>query len=214
MKNLSALIAFIFLTACTNIQNRQSAITEQLVMASTPTSLSETPTVTQTATQTETPTFTRTPTQIETPTSTVTPSPTFLPLAGWVNPQFIKAISLQYPFPPNFWSVGRHKTKLEIDCAGSYSSFDTNWTEFINVKEDAPILEEVVQFRIGGVKTISEKDKRNVIAINPGQPTVATIDVLFESNDDVDRFMKSCKFTFSWDDHEPVVLIAGPLLKR
>ncbi len=215
MKKLSFLITIIVMAACTNVQNNQSIITEQPIIASMTTSPSETPTLTLAPTQTETLTLTSSPTQTEIPTATFTPSPTFLPLAGWTtNKKITKAISFQYHFPPNFWTVGKHKTELVVDCTGSLSEMNTTWSEYLTVKEDAPILKDVVQFRIGGIKVITDTGKKNVTAINPAQPTVATIDMLLGADSDIDGFLNSCKLTFNWDDQEPVDLIAGPLIQR
>jgi hypothetical protein len=155
-------------------------------------------------------------TPVPTPTLEPTmppPTPTSLPTAvpqdnlpgSW-------AVSFEYEFPPNFWSLGRHSYGYFVDCPLLMSeSSGSEWYWFTVVDwEWMPEFKLPVYLRLGGL-SMGLLEPITMDTIAPEWSTIAVVTVLNLSEEDAKLASTSsdCVILINWDEVFTKVLIPG-----
>ena len=122
------------------------------------------------------------------------------------------AISFEYRFLDNYWSVGTHEytiesfcPNVEIDEAGTHGGSNTQTFE---VSESAALLPGDVYLRISGLKD-KPLDAESVEKINPFQTTTAVWTLIEMTQEEAELATTDCTVTISWDGGPSKLLKPG-----
>jgi len=139
--------------------------------------------------QTQTVVFTAPATLSSTEIPTITETP------NW-------AISFEYQFPSNPWSVGMHEYTIEnscpnvdIDGTGTHSA---SHTQTFEVSESAAVLPGNAYLRISGL-TDKPLDAQLLENIKPLQTTIAVWTLIGMTQAQAELAVTDCTVTVSWD---------------
>jgi hypothetical protein len=117
------------------------------------------------------------------------------PIPNW-------AISFEYQFPSNPWSVGMHEYTIEnscpnvdIDGTGTHSA---SHTQTFEVSESAAVLQGNAYLRISGL-TDKPLDAQLLENIKPLQTTIAVWTLIGMTQEQAELAVTDCTVTVSWD---------------
>jgi hypothetical protein len=150
------------------------------------------------------------------PTPTMQPTvspPTLLPTA--IPPDNVGgtwAVSFEYPFPPDFWNIGRHSYGFYIDCPLLMpESYGSEWIWFGVTDEDwMPEIKLPVYLRIGGI-SLDPLGPITIDTIAPAWSTIAVVTLLGLSEEDAKLATTSsdCVILINWDEVNTQIMTPG-----
>jgi hypothetical protein len=120
------------------------------------------------------------------------------------------AISFEYPFPDEFWSLGTHRYSFYIECPTlNQNAFGGEWRYF-DVSEEVPKYDTPIYLRLAGL-SYGPLAPITTDSINPGQATVAVVTLIGVSEEDAKRATTSadCTIIMNWDGISTEILVPG-----
>jgi hypothetical protein len=112
------------------------------------------------------------------------------------------AISFEYAFPENFWSVGDHRYGFYIDCPLLMpESYGSEWVWFQATDEEImPVYELPIYLRLGGL-SLGPLAPISMNTIHHDQATIAVVTLLGITEEDAKLAQTSsdCEVLMNWD---------------
>jgi hypothetical protein len=122
------------------------------------------------------------------------------------------AISFEYPFPDDFWTIGVHRYGFYIDCPLlMQENYGSDWIFFyVTDDEFLPVYEMPVYLRLGGL-SFGTLAPISMDTIRPEQATIAAVTLLGISEEDAKLATTSpdCVILMNWDAVSTGILTPG-----
>jgi hypothetical protein len=142
-------------------------------------------------------------------THSIGSTPTIIPGAPW-------HVTFEYRFPPGFWSEGTHEYTFGISC--TFWGETSNINNSFKVSDNAEVFPDVIYLRVNKVTDVPSANvsasDRTISVIHPSQPTVAELNIKFNSLSEAASAEEDCNIEFSWDGLSSYMLRASPPYQR